>query len=898
MKKFFSYSLLILIIFLFSAFFGPSSTRAEEAVIPAPIQLSWTKSAGANAYKVQIFNNGQPIGAAKTVTEARYNFLPPSPEGKYSFQVTAVNIDKNGKVLTQSKPNYPPKEISEAQLKAAFASQAKEPMVQKQEEPAGREEKRNVFSRMITRLSALFRKDKNGRDGIGLEKPADKYLLTVNKTGPGASTGNVTPFITGSGTSTLDWMGNTGSASYPPATEITLTASVIPGTVFTGWIGCVANQGDLAAQVLGSLGPNTCTFLMDQAKTVTATFSADFYSLTVSATGTGKVTGVDSVAAINDPYASPTIDCGIDCTESYYTGSSVTLTAVPQYGSTFLGWSGDCVTATSGAFGTFFKKLLGLSKISPRCAATMDAAKTVAASFSVRNYTLTANKTGSGTGTVQTVTNASVSIPGIDCGSDCTETYNAGAAVYLRATPDAGMVATWSGDCSYDGIISVMDANKTCTADFSPPVYNTLTVNVPNPGGTVTVTPYPYSYPYTGGNPITCSSANSPCLADYDSRYNVKLEATLDTITTITATYGTYSGTYSLSGASFNGWGNTDCINKYGFSANYSAGRNCDVAMDTAQTATVQFVPPSPPSPIVQTTECTVASPCSSGYTIPARTFELDIELWGSGGGGGIGGHSERNNNWGAGGGGGGGGGYYQFMEYPVGGGYNIQPGMVLTTTVGVGGSGQNDFSSTRGGYGQSSTIAGQYINLTVAGGSGGYEGEDSWEAVTEGDIIIGDDINSAVAGGIGAGNGGNGGYGGEDAGGGGGGGEGLGTAGGDGNSVLSQYNPGSGGSGGQLGNISLSGGAYGPGIQACVAAAGKNGGNGGNGASNGYRGNQGEDGACGGGGGGGGGYGSRIRTNPRNWWELPEYGYINYSEGPGGKGGDGKIIFTASIAP
>jgi hypothetical protein len=55
--------------------------------------------------------------------------------------------------------------------------------------------------------------------------------------------------------------------------------------------------------------------------------------------GTGTVT--------SDPAG---IDCGADCTEWYGPETQVTLTATPDAGSVFAGWSGDCVRAdTRGA---------------------------------------------------------------------------------------------------------------------------------------------------------------------------------------------------------------------------------------------------------------------------------------------------------------------------------------------------------------------------------------------------------------------------------------------------------------------------------------------------------------------------------------------------------------------
>jgi len=76
---------------------------------------------------------------------------------------------------------------------------------------------------------------------------------------------------------------------------------------------------------------------------------------------------------------------------------------------------------------------------------------------------LTVTKSGSGSGTIVS------SPPGIDCGSDCEESFPQGTEVQLQAVPGGGSeFGGWSGstDC-LDGVVT-MNAAKVCTGDFDP----------------------------------------------------------------------------------------------------------------------------------------------------------------------------------------------------------------------------------------------------------------------------------------------------------------------------------------------------------------------------------------------------------------------------------------------
>lgn len=80
-------------------------------------------------------------------------------------------------------------------------------------------------------------------------------------------------------------------------------------------------------------------------------------------------------------------------------------------------------------------------------------------------YILTIEKNGTGSGTVTS------SPSGIDCGTTCSASYNAGITVTLTASAATNSTfAGWSGDCSGCNGTScdiTMDTDKTCTATFN-----------------------------------------------------------------------------------------------------------------------------------------------------------------------------------------------------------------------------------------------------------------------------------------------------------------------------------------------------------------------------------------------------------------------------------------------
>ena len=324
------------------------------------------------------------------------------------------------------------------------------------------------------------------------------FTLGVSKTGAGGGVVTSNPVGISCGADC--------SEPYAGGTTVTLSAAANSGSLFGGWSGCDSVSGA------------TCTVTMTAARNVTASFSVQMVSLAVSKTGTGGGTVMSSPAGIS---------CGADCSESYTSGTTVTLTAAANGGSLFGGWSG--CDSVSGA----------------TCTVTMSAARTVTASFNVQTFPLTVSKNGAGGGTVTS------SPAGISCGTDCSESYTSGTTVTLTAAANGGsLFGGWSGCNSVSGATCTVSvaAARSVTATFNLQ-YFTLTVSKTGLGsGTVTSSP--------AG--INCGST---CSASYAS----------NAVITLTASPGLLSG--------FTGWSGCDAV----------SGLTCTVATNRARSVTAAF---------------------------------------------------------------------------------------------------------------------------------------------------------------------------------------------------------------------------------------------------------------------------------------------------------------------
>ena len=162
--------------------------------------------------------------------------------------------------------------------------------------------------------------------------------------------------------------------------------------------------------------------------------STPTFALTVGKAGTGSGTVTSSPAGIS---------CGSDCSESYASGTSVTLTASAAGGSTFAGWSGAC----SGT-GT--------------CTVSMTAALSVTATFNTSGGTRGTFGNNGNPWAVAASGTTRIQAENFDTGGEGvayrdTDVANSGGqyrtteGVDIQATTDTGGSSTWAGSARASG---------------------------------------------------------------------------------------------------------------------------------------------------------------------------------------------------------------------------------------------------------------------------------------------------------------------------------------------------------------------------------------------------------------------------------------------------------------
>ncbi len=159
------------------------------------------------------------------------------------------------------------------------------------------------------------------------------------------------------------------------------------------------------------------------------------------------------------------------------------------------------------------------------------------------HFELAVTLNGSGTGTVTS------SPIGIDCGSDCSGSFDPGTEVTLTArADDASAFAGWGGACS--------GHRPTCTVTMNASLSVTATFSI-KPVLSVTV---------IGGGVVTSSPAGINCGTDCSEAYGTGTDVTL------TAT--------ASAGSAFVGWSGGGCS---------GTGTTCVVDMDSSKSVTATF---------------------------------------------------------------------------------------------------------------------------------------------------------------------------------------------------------------------------------------------------------------------------------------------------------------------
>ena len=271
----------------------------------------------------------------------------------------------------------------------------------------------------------------------------DTYTLSMTTDADGTGSGTVSPAE--------------GVHIYNYGDVIIISATADPGSTFTGWTGDAESEN---SDVILTITEN---------KDVTASFTLNTYTLTVNTGGNGAGT--------------VTID---PVMENYDHRDVVTITVTADaISSDLTGWAGDnsddLIENDDGTYSI-----------------TMDSAKSITATFTLKKVTLTVDVDGTGSGTVSPTVGV--------------HTYNYGELVTIGAKPDTGYFGTWiatddmigsifagwSGDASGTSDLTlIMDSDKSVTATFTKKRTVTLTVVATGSGSGTVIPPvgvYTYNY--------------------------------------------------------------------------------------------------------------------------------------------------------------------------------------------------------------------------------------------------------------------------------------------------------------------------------------------------------------------------------------------------------------------
>ncbi len=221
------------------------------------------------------------------------------------------------------------------------------------------------------------------------------------------------------------------TADYFKGTMVTLVATPLAQSAFTGWRGTACAGMD-----------PVCVVDLNEEQRVGGGFIATAFGLTVRTVGQGDGRVTSQPEGIN---------CGAMCNAAFERDAMVTLVAEAEPGSVFARWEQDCSVAGAAA----------------TCTLTMEQGKRARARFVPEGVAVTVTKDGNGQGRVTSDPS------GIDCGANCMTTYEEGQQVTLTASAAAGSTFVgWGGDCSGSNLdcVVVADMPRNVNATFEAPI--------------------------------------------------------------------------------------------------------------------------------------------------------------------------------------------------------------------------------------------------------------------------------------------------------------------------------------------------------------------------------------------------------------------------------------------
>ncbi|MGO9089134.1 MAG: hypothetical protein ACLQGU_00530, partial [bacterium] len=311
--------------------------------------------------------------------------------------------------------------------------------------------------------------------------------FTVTANGAGNGSGGVSSSPTGISYS-YSGSPTSGNALFNYGATVVLTATAATGST-VAWTGCDSTGGSTTAA--------TCTLNnVTAARAATATFTLNTFTVTANGAGNGSGSVSSSPTGISYSYSGSAASGNA----LFNYGATVVLTASAATGSA-ASWQNTC-TAAGGA---------EVNGATATCTfASLTGNKTVTVAFGLNQFTVTANATGNGLGSVSSTAGINYNYPAYSTGASTLLNYgttNVVLTATATATKKTGSTVAWTGDCDSTGgsttaatcTISTVNSGKTVLATFTYDATITIPKTPTGPKAVTTGTAYKYA---TGGSVV------------------------------------------------------------------------------------------------------------------------------------------------------------------------------------------------------------------------------------------------------------------------------------------------------------------------------------------------------------------------------------------------------------